>query len=266
MILRGWRSTVLRGLVSAALVSSTGCMSYLHPIPPIAPEVVSSCKTELSPCARSHVYVFFVHGLDPLDYANLSGVRDYVNELGFPKTYYGQLYHKSHFEKEIRTIHADDPEAHFVLVGFSMGAAVVRSMANSAKEEGIAIDLLVYLGGNTLGNKERDQPDNVARVVNILATGCIFNGAWMDRAENLNLTDVYHFGSPTHPETLALLTRELSAIALLCGTTDSPTESAKVTEAAGEVEALKPTASHLRSSDPYPVAAPVDPYAYLHRQ
>jgi hypothetical protein len=266
MTLRDWRSIFAGGLVSAALVSTSGCLSYLHPVPPAPTEVITTCKTELSPCGRSHVYVFFVHGLDPFDYANLSGVRDYVNELGFPKTYYGQFYHKSQFEKEIRTIRSDDPEARFVLIGFSLGANMVRSIANTARNEGITIDLLVYLGGNTLGNEERDQPDNVARVVNILATGWIFNGVWMDRAENIEETDVYHFGSPTHPETLSMLARELTGIASERRVADVPTESAKVTQPASEVEALKPNATHLRSSEPYKVVPPTDPYSYLHRQ
>jgi hypothetical protein len=62
-------------------------------------------------------------------------------------------------------------------------------------------------------NKPRDQPDNAKRIVNILATGCFFNGAQMDRAENISEPDVFHFGTPSHPRTLALVVGHLTALA-----------------------------------------------------
>jgi hypothetical protein len=151
--------------------------------------------------------------MDPLNVSNLSGVRDYLHQLGFTKTYYGQLYHAWQFEHELHRIHHDDPEAHFVLIGFSYGANVVRHLAHSAKREDIPIDLLVYLGGNTLENIPDDQPDNAGHIVNVLAAGFIWNGATLDRAENIHLTNVWHFGSPTHPDTLDALARGMSVVA-----------------------------------------------------
>jgi hypothetical protein len=200
------------GLLAVVAMAGSGCMTCLHPIEPAPPEVVTACKV-YPPCCRSHVYIFLIHGMDPFDWANLTGVCDYCHALGFSKTYYGQLYHTLKFEKEMRRIHAEDPSARFVLVGFSFGANMVRYLANSAKDDGIAIDLLVYLGGNTLKNEEHDQPANAARIVNILASGCVWNGAWMDRAENIHETDVYHFGTPSHPETLRVLGEELAVAA-----------------------------------------------------
>jgi hypothetical protein len=154
-----------------------------------------------------------IHGLDPFDYANFSGLRDYLHTLGFNNTYYGQLYHAGHFKGEVRRIHREDPEARFVLIGFSFGANMVRSIAQDVKSEGIRIPLLVYLGGNTLENTPEDHPDNADRLVNILANGWIWNGAQFDDAENINEDDVHHFGSPTHPRTLEALTREITEVA-----------------------------------------------------
>src|SRR5262249_4990025 len=154
-----------------------------------------------------------IHGMDPADAANLSGVCQYVQDLGFQKTYYGQLYHTHQFKTALREIHQQDCEARFVLVGFSFGANMVRNMALAAKEEGMRIDLLVYLGGNTLKDVPRDQPDNVARVVNILAQGCIWNGATLQRAENVQVLGRWHFGSPSHPFTLQVLAQDLAEIA-----------------------------------------------------
>jgi hypothetical protein len=184
----------------------------MHPIEPLAPEYTEPCHGIVKG-ARDHVYIFFVHGLDPLDYANLSGVCQLVQDLGFNKTYYGQLYHMPYFDSEIRKVCQEDPDARIVLVGFSFGANVVRSLAQSVKAEGIPIASLIYFGGNTLSNTDRDQPENAEHITNILAVGCIWNGDQMDRAENLRAPGVWHFGSPTHPTSLKALARELARVA-----------------------------------------------------
>src|SRR5262249_8365732 len=186
-------------LLAVGVMNLSGCLCYLHPIPPAPLAYTQACHVAPK-CARDHVYVFFVHGMDPFDYANMTGVRDYVQELGFHKTYYGQLYHTAHFEREIRRIHNEDPDAHFVLLGFRFGTNMVRSIAQAVKEDGIHIDLLVYCGANTLHNNDRDQPDNCGRILNILAWGFIWNGDTMSRAENIDVPDVWHFGSPSHPK------------------------------------------------------------------
>jgi hypothetical protein len=159
------------------------------------------------------VYVFFIHGVDPLDIANLRGVHDYVQSLGFIKTYYGQLYHTPYFVKEIRRLHQEDPDARFALVGFSFGANMVRDMAQAVKSDGVSIDLMVYLGGNTLENRPDDKPENVVSLVNILATGWVWNGDHIDGAANVSYDDVWHFGSPSHLHTLKTLAEELATVA-----------------------------------------------------
>ena len=203
---------VVGGLLFTGLTGLTGCLSCCHPVDLPKAQCLEPCQAVPKTC-RNHVYVFFMHGADPLNFSNLSGVREYVQRLGFPKTYYGQLYHVVAFEKEIRRVHHEDPEARFVLVGFSYGANAVCHLAHAAQQEGILIDLLVYLGGNTLKDVPQDKPENALRIVNILANGWIWNGAQFDRGENINLPDVWHFGSPTHPETLKTLARELALVA-----------------------------------------------------
>lgn len=207
-----WQPLLRSWLVAAGLLTGSGCLSILHPIESHRADYAPICQ-EIPRCSKDHVYIFQIHGLDPLDYANLHGLNDHLRSLGFRKTYHGQLYHTSHFGREIRRIHQEDPDARFVLLGFSFGANMVRSLAHAAKAEGISIDLLVYLGGNTLKDIPRDRPENCAKIVNILAKGCIWNGANIEGAENVDLPDAYHFGSPTHPYTLQLMTRELAVVA-----------------------------------------------------
>jgi hypothetical protein len=238
-------------LLAAGLVGSSGCMCYLHPIEPLAPEHTEPCHGVVK-SARDHVYVFFVHGLDPLDYANLSGVCQFVQELGFSKTYYGQLYHTPYFDSEIRKVCQDDQDARIVLVGFSFGANMVRSLAQSVKTDGIKIASLIYFGGNTLHNNDRDQPDNAEHITNILAYGCIWNGAQMDRAENLRAPGVWHFGSPTHPTSLKVLAKELARVAATVTVVDEQPPDVPPPEEAPTPRPVKPPPEEL----PPPRSAP----------
>jgi hypothetical protein len=208
---RRWRR-LARMLVAAGLLSGPGCLSCVHPLDAPPPAVAEPCHL-VPQCARDHVFVFLVHGVDPLDCANLEGLRDYVQALGFHKTYYGQLYHAGYFGREIARIHAEDPDARFVLIGFSFGANAVRDLAHSMAAHGINVDLLVYLGGNTLHNTPEDHPGNAGHVINVLAHGSVWNGDTIDQAENINVANVWHFGSPTHPATVQALTQSLAAVA-----------------------------------------------------
>lgn len=201
--------------VALMLAANCGCLSFCHPVDAPTPEV--ALPTLSTPqCCRDHVYVFLIQGLDPLDFSNMEGLRDYINALGFKNTYFGQLYHTIHFKHEMERIREADPESHFVLIGFSFGANMVRDLALAAQDAGVPIDLLIYLGGNTLDNTPHDRPPNCQMVVNILASGCIWNGTWFDNAENFHLPDVWHFGSPSHRVTLEVLTRNLGVVARNC--------------------------------------------------
>jgi hypothetical protein len=196
----------------AAVLPMSGCLSFCHPVKPAEYDRVATCAAAPQ-CARDHVHIFLVHGLDPLDFANLEGVRDYICSLGFTKVHYGQFFHSFYYRYVIRKIHKEDPDARFVLIGFSYGACMVRDLANSAREDGVPLDLIVYLGGCVLRNTERTRPDNAIHVINILALGAILNGTTLDNAENVNYKDCFHFGSPSHPYTLETLARELAVVA-----------------------------------------------------
>jgi hypothetical protein len=195
-----------------ALATGQGCLSFVNPLDAPPKDQIARGEMIPLPC-RSRVHIFLIHGMDPLDFANLSGMTEYIHQLGYSKTYYGQLYHLWEFKNDIIRIHERDPQARFVVIGFSFGANVSRELVNAVKDKNIVIDLLIYLGGNTLENTPRTQPENVLRIANILATGCIWNGTKLDRAKNINYKDVYHFGSPTHRDTCALLAKQLAVVA-----------------------------------------------------
>jgi hypothetical protein len=169
---------------------------------------------------RDHVYVFLVNGFDPCNTANFAGVGEYTRQLGFRRTYFGQLYHAPWFEKEIRRIHGEDRAARFVLVGYSFGSNAVRWIAQRLKREGIAVELLAYVGGDTIRNVPEDRPENAHRIVNVTARGCVWlagglvwEGTDLDGAANLRLAEVTHEGVPTHGHTLAMLAENLARAA-----------------------------------------------------
>lgn len=167
---------------------------------------------------RQHTYVFFVNGCDPANLSNFSGLCEFVKSQGYPNTYFGQMMQHRYFLQKIRTIRANDPQAHFALVGFSAGAYTVRKMANMLRSEGVCIDLMVYLAGDMLTNNAFSQPDNVQRILNIMGHGFALTGGnliWcgtdLDRACNIRLA-VRHFQLPSQHQTVQSIMSELEMV------------------------------------------------------
>jgi len=161
--------------------------------------------------ADDHLHIFLVNGLDPLRFGNLAGLGDRLQERGFHHTYYGELTHVRRFQEMIRQIHHHDPLARFALIGFSLGANRVCELARSLQDDGITIDMVVFLSGNHwLGGLPNERPENVGRVINIRASGCLKFTGRRDWAENHQLKSTRHFGTPARDETLDLVTEALS--------------------------------------------------------
>ncbi len=208
----GWQGGLAGCTLGLALLCGPGCLTCLHAIEPAQEDCTAHCLA-VPDCCKDHVYIFLINGLDPLEYGNLRGVRSHLQALGFSQTYYAQLYHGHSIKKEVRRLHEEDPEARFVLIGFSFGANLARWVTRQVQEAGISIDMLVYISGNTMRNIPRDRPDNAGMIVNITASELLRNGAKLDDAENDQLKNARHFGAPTHPDTLRALERGLATVA-----------------------------------------------------
>lgn len=191
--------------------------------------------------AKQHVYLFFLNGIDPLEFGNLSGLRDFCRDLGFVKSWYGQFYHRWYFQRVIEDIRQRDPEARLAIIGFSAGALAARDLAQALNREGIAVDLLVYIGGATLTNSPRSRPDNVRRLIHIRANDPIFRGWAIEGADNVKCKDVWHFGTPMHPETRRLLAEALG-------------------EVAGGIPVVQPPATIWRPAEPLQVVSAPPPH------
>ena len=190
---------VFQLILVGLLTGVGGCLSCLNPVHPPEEALIQPCH-ELPKYCRDHVYVFFLNGFDPINYGNLTGIREYVDTLGFHKTYYGQLYHVSYFADEIRKIHQEEPDAHFVLVGFGRGAREIRSLAERASSQGVTVDLLVYLDGKL--------PSEIG-----LENGPVVGRFRANSTAPSSESDLWLFGNPTNPKTLELLGQQLVQIA-----------------------------------------------------
>ena len=175
-----------------ALTMQAGCLQFLHPVDPLPKEEVQDNAQIPTPC-KNGVYIFLLQGVDPLDAANMSGVRDYLQTLGYIKTYYGQPFHAFYYEKEIVELRKREPNARIVVLGFSYGAGLVRDIACAVGTHGIDIDLLVYVDGVEWNDRPLVRPKNVRKVVNILAYNRRDKHN-IAEAENLRYNDVWHFG------------------------------------------------------------------------
>jgi hypothetical protein len=204
-----WSKLLGRVLVALGLASAAGCLSY--PLSP-EPELRHQCLA-LPKCSRDHVYVFLLNGIDPVNCGNLAGVRDYLHCLGFNQIYFGEICHVGWFKKEIQRIHHDDCDAHFMLVGFNIGANAMSALAEHVQSDGVLIDVLVLLSADKGIGVPTSKPDNVARVVNILPDGKKAIQCERAYAENTRLGCTGHFGTPTHLETLHELAAALATLA-----------------------------------------------------
>jgi Uncharacterized alpha/beta hydrolase domain (DUF2235) len=194
------------------LVTKGGLGTIMHPIQ--EPENVPPCDAKAEAC-KQHVHIFAINGLNPMCSGNFNGLCGYFKKQGYEHTYFGQLYTCQDFPARIKETRAADPEARIVLIGFSMGAYTVRSMANELAQDGTPIDLLVYMVGDHLTNKPESRPANVRRILNIRAQGLVlmggdlfFNGADLDGARNVKI-DVRHILVPSRKETLIAMNEEL---------------------------------------------------------
>lgn len=233
---------VARLLLVLALPGAGGCLCFLHPVRPPVAQCVESCRAVPQDC-RDHVHVVLINGLDPLYVGNLAGARGYLQQLGFSKIYFGQLYDWWWFKSKIRSAHREDPCARFVIVGYSWGASMAHSLAWAVQDEGIKIDLMMYLDAVAFCRKFHHRPQNVCRVLNITSFSMLC-GVPPEGAVNIRESDVWHFGPPTHPRTLEALAANLVSLAVA---TETP-EAQSIPQAAGVAGDPAPTTNLPRTN------------------
>jgi hypothetical protein len=219
----------LRCLPALLLLGCVGCaslhsdcaprgFSFAHPLGSPPPQLTQSCQSVPAE-AKDHVYLFAINGMDPLYFGNLNGLCACMKQLGFRNVHCGQSWEAPAVREQIVETRRKDPEARIAVLGFSAGANRACQLANELKGQGIKVDLLVYVGGDTITNVPQSRPENVGQIVNITGHGYLprggdlfYNGTDLDGAKNQRV-NARHMLLPTRPETVELLATHLSKIA-----------------------------------------------------
>jgi hypothetical protein len=163
-----------------------------------------------APAGACRVHVYLLNGLDPLCWGGLDHVADEVRGWGYCHVTYGQCYDARRFREDVAAVHAADPGARVVVVGFSAGATAAQWLAQWAEQDGHPVSLLVYLDGKYV---RRRWPGCVPPPTAAVIAPGIHQAPELPWAETVRLDGGWHFAAPTHPATLNLLCRRLAEVA-----------------------------------------------------
>ncbi len=211
----GWWRPAAWCVLALGTLSSGGCLSAFSPLNPPTPEQSGPCQA-LPECCRERVHIFMINGLTILPHVcgSMNGVADYVEQMGFCKPRVACHYWRWCFQNEIRKIHAEDPDARFVLVGYSIGGSVVYSMAQTLEADGIFIDEIIYIDAHSFIHDFNHRPANVGKVASLNSTGWFLPGKCHAGEDCVTINTVFHLAIPRKDETLQALARELNDVAL----------------------------------------------------
>ena len=90
----------------------------------------------------------------------------------------------------------------------------------SLRPDGVTVDLLMYCGPVTIPNDPSCHPANALHVVSVYGQGLDWICGSLDGADNIHYPSTYHFGTPTNPQTIETLARELTEVASRVRVTD----------------------------------------------
>jgi hypothetical protein len=181
---------------------------------------------------KEHVHIFMINGLTilPHIYGSMNPVGDTLTKQGFVHNQTASHYYRWSFQNKIRCVRQCDPQARIVLVGYSIGAGVVHSMANTLDKEGIPVALMVYLDGHSFVSNFHQRPGNTERIVCITSSSLVLRGIAVPEADCIvEVGNSRHLSVPKKDATLQILLRELNAVA---ATVPSATPVAQIMPAA----------------------------------
>ncbi|QEL17878.1 hypothetical protein [Limnoglobus roseus] len=198
------------GLLLIAFVLVPGCTtcSYRAGDQCLVPE---SCP-EYPADQRAKVYAIIFRGFDPFHLTHVEKLREELNQHGFAKVYCVDFYHEAFIEKEIKRILCEDPDARFVVVGYSLGAGVAQNLVTRVTACSVPVDALVeiapvYLPFTGTG------PDLSRVGRHLIIANSYTQPACHTRAEVLNLSGAGFLTEPSNPVTVQMLRDILMASA-----------------------------------------------------
>lgn len=189
--------------ILASLMAGSGCVSCGSKGFGLARDAGPTC--DLPECQRNQMYIFAVGGLNPAGAMALDSLRLKLNEQGFAKVASGQTIHTWWMTREMRRIHAEEPEAVFVIVGAESGGSSAAKLAEKALTEGLPVGAVVLL------DAEGRTPASPPGVRTLTVGG--FGGATTAGTESVVVPDVGRYGLLTDPRTIEAVARVLNEVA-----------------------------------------------------
>jgi hypothetical protein len=193
----------LFALVAAVLPVLAGCGHIYHKSCDDLPWRPADTVPEEN---KACVYVFLFDDYNPFAAGHLADIRDYLNKLGFGKTYYGWPHHVDDFQVELATVSAERPNTQFAIIGYGHGAKAAHQLAAFADTVGIPIDVMILLEPSGI-DLTAGEP-----VLNTI----VLRGADLAPDEAGTFVGKYlHAGDlPTNPEVLKIIEREITLLGL----------------------------------------------------
>jgi len=201
---------ILIGLLALGTLPGSMVADPLLPLASPPSDLRERCEALPAGC-RERLHIYMINGFTILPHmcGSMNAMAPYVEDLGFGKPKIACHYWRWSYQNDIRRIHSMDPQARFVLVGYSMGASVVYSMAQSLEKDGVFIDLIVLIDGHSLIHDFKETPSNVGRVVSINATAWALAGKCRPGQTCYTVDSFFHLAAPRRPEALRFLGMEL---------------------------------------------------------
>lgn len=223
-------SRVLIGLLALGALPGSMVAGPLLPLASPPSDLRARCEALPAGC-RERLHVYMINGLTILPHmaGSMNAMAPYVEDLGFCRPKVACHFWRWSYQNDIRRIHCTDPEARFVLVGYSMGASVVYSMAQALEKDGVFIDLIILIDGHTFVHDFKETPSNVGRVVSINSTAWALTGKCRPGQTCYTVETFFHLAAPRQPEALRVLGMELiETAAAPHGATLLPPEATRV--------------------------------------
>jgi hypothetical protein len=197
--------------MAVGLVAASGCVSFHGKAIPLPAECTAACGDVPCPC-RGKVYVFLLSGFDPLDLDRVADVKAALVGAGFAKVYDGQFYDESFFRGEIRRLAKDEPDARFVLVGFSLGAEIATGLAQAVGKQGISVAMVATVDPYWWSSAPRQWADNVGQVVHVHGQHSLFSPT-LSTGSNVEIPGGWLTNVTANPRTVETVARALVDVA-----------------------------------------------------
>jgi hypothetical protein len=192
----GGQRWLVAGVV-AILLGASGCVSCGSKGYGLAYEAGPNC--DLPECQRNQVYVFAVAGLNPAAAIALDDLRLKLNEKGFAKVATGQVVYADWMAGEMRRIHAEQPDAVFVVVGVNSAGSTAAKLVQKATADGVPVSAVVFL------DADGKTPLSGLGVRTLLVGPGVMAGV-----ESVVIPDASGYTLLTDPRTVDAVTRVLS--------------------------------------------------------